>query len=77
MIPRLLYSPDLTPLDYQLFGPIEEGLRGNRYGSGNEVKTAVFNWLRHQPAEFCSTGMYALVHRWTAAVEKAGDYVEK
>ena len=63
VIPHLLYSPDLAPSDNQLFGPMKEGLRGNRYGSDNEVKTAVLNWLRHQPAEFYSTGIHALVHR--------------
>jgi len=26
-----LYSPDLTPSDYHLFGPIKEGLRGRRF----------------------------------------------
>ena len=56
---------------------MKEGLRGNRYGNDNEVKTAVLNWLRHQPAEFYNTGIDALVHRWTVALERGGDYVEK
>ena len=50
VIPHLLYSPDLARSDYQLFGPMKEGLRGNRYGSDNEVKTAVLNWLRDKLA---------------------------
>ena len=70
VIPHLPYSPDLAPSDYHLFGPMK-GLWGNRYG------TAVLNWLRHQPAEFYNTGIHALVHRWTAALERGGDYVEK
>ena len=47
--------------EYHLFGPTTEGLRGNRYGNDNEVKTAVLNWLRHQPAELYNTGIHALV----------------
>ena len=47
VISHLLYSPDLAPSYYHLFGPMKEGLRGNRYGSDNEVETAVMNWLRH------------------------------
>ena len=77
VIPHRPYSPDLAPSDYPLFGPMKEGLRGNRYGNDNEVKTAVLNWLRHQPAEFYNTGIHVLVHRWTVALERGGDYVEK
>ena len=44
-------------------------------GNDNEVKTAVLNWLRHQPAEFYNTGIHALVYRWTVALERGGDYV--
>ena len=49
VIPHRPFSPDLAPSDYHLFGPMKEGLLGNRYGNDNEVKTAVLNWLRHQP----------------------------
>ena len=77
VIPHLPYSPDLAPSGCHLFGPMTEGLRGNRHGSDNEVKTAVLNWLRHQPAEFYNTGIHALIHRWTVALERDGDYVEK
>ena len=77
VIPHPPYSPDLAPSDYNLFGPMKEGLRGNRYGNYNEVKTAVLNWLRHQPAEFYSNDIHAFVYRWTVALERDGDYVEK
>ena len=77
VIPHPPYSPDLAPSDYHLFGPMKEGLQGNQYGNDNEVKTAVLNWLRHQPAEFYNTGIHAFVHRWTLALERGGDYVEK
>ena len=63
VIPHPPYSPDLPPSDYHLFGLMKEGLWGNPYGSDNEVKTAVLNWLRHQPAEFYNTGIHALVQK--------------
>ena len=47
VIPHPPYSPDLALSDYHFFGPMKEGLRGNRYGDDNEVKTAVLNWLGH------------------------------
>ena len=77
VIPHPPYSPDLAPLDYLLFGPMKEGLRGNQYGNDNEVKTAVLNLLGHQPAEFYNTGIHALIHRWTVALERGVDYEEK
>ena len=77
MIPHLPYYPDLALSDYHLFGPMKEGLRGNQYGNDNEVKTAVLNLLRYQPAEFYNTGIHALVHRWTVVPERGGDYVQK
>ena len=77
VIPHPPYSPDLAPSDYHLFGPKKERLRGNRYRNDYIVKTAVLNWLRHQPAEFYNTVIHALVHRWTVALEGGVDYVEK
>ena len=73
VIPHPSYSPYLAPSDYRLFGPMKEGLWGNQYGNVNEVKTAVLNWLRHQPAEFCNSGIHALVHRWTVALGRGGE----
>ena len=77
MIPHPPYSPDLAPSDYHLFGPMKEKLRNNRHGNDNEVKTAVLNWLRHQPAGFYNTGIHALVHTRTVPLEKGRDDVEK
>jgi len=36
-----LYSLDLTPSDYHLFGPPKEALRGRRFTSDQELKEAV------------------------------------
>ena len=60
-----------------LSGPMKEALRGDWYSTDEEVKTAVKKWLRDQNAEFYEAGIQALLRRWTVAVERDGDYVEK
>ena len=72
-----LYSPDLAPLDFYLFGPLKKSLRGQHFSSDEEVKTAVRQWLKTQPIEFNNEGICALVKRLEKTVRKAGDYIEK
>ena len=40
-----LYSPDLVPSDYHLFGPLKEALRDCLFTSDQEVEEAVHAWL--------------------------------
>jgi len=56
-----LYSPDLAPSDYHLFGPLKEALRGRRFTSDQELKEAVHAWLTAQPKTFFSEGINKLV----------------
>jgi len=35
------YSPDLTPSDYHLFGPLKNALQGHRFSTDKEVQEAV------------------------------------
>ena len=72
---HLLYSPDVAPSDYHLFGPLKDALRGRRFTSDQEVKEAVHAWLAAQTKTF-SEGIRKLVQRWTKCDEKQGDYVE-
>jgi hypothetical protein len=51
-----LYSPDLSPSDYHVFGPQKDSLRGRRFGNDDKVKEAVHSWLTAQPTLF-SNGM--------------------
>ena len=46
------YSPDLSPSDYHLFGPLKDALRGHRFTSDEGVKKAVHEWLAAQPKTF-------------------------
>ena len=46
------YSPDLTPSDFHLFGPLKDALRGRHFASDQQVKEAVHVWLVTQPKIF-------------------------
>ena len=54
------YSPDLAPSDYHRFEPLKEGVRGQHFTSDQEVKNAVRNWLKMQPAGFYKAGIVSL-----------------
>jgi histone-lysine N-methyltransferase SETMAR len=51
-IPHPAYSPDLTPSDYHVFGPLKEALGGKKFSTDDEIKWAVHRWLRSQSEEF-------------------------
>ena len=47
-----VYSSDLAPSDYHLFGPLKGALKGRRFTSDEGVKEAVHEWLAAQPKTF-------------------------
>jgi len=71
------YSPDFTPSDFHLFGPMKEHLRGQKFADINEVMEVVQSWLKATPKSFFLEGIRKLVDRWTKCVAKQGDYVQK
>ena len=54
------YSPDLSPCDYHLFGPLKEALRGQRFEDDEEVQNFVRNWLQKRPPSFYDAGVKKL-----------------
>jgi histone-lysine N-methyltransferase SETMAR len=74
-IPHPAYSPDLTPSDNHVFGPLKEALSGKKFSMDDEIKEAVHRWLRSQSEEFFSHEIQALVKHWHTCVECGGDYV--
>ena len=71
------YSPDLAPLDYRVFGPLKNALRGRRFTSDEGVKKAMHEWLAAQPKTFFSEGIQKLLEHWNKRIEKHEDCVEK
>ena len=72
-----LYSPNLAPSDFYLFGPLKKFTRGMKFESDNEVKSVVSDWLRHESKDFYAEGIQKLVNRWKKCVTLLVDYVEK
>jgi len=51
-LPHPLYSPDLAPSDFHVFGQLKEAMGGKSFRSNKEVQQAVRVWLRSQPKDF-------------------------
>ena len=75
--PHPPYSPDLSPSDFRLFGPLKDGLRGQRFPSYDAVVRAVKQWATYAGADFYEHGMQYLFHRRRKCIANGGDYVEK
>jgi len=76
-LPHPLYSLDLAPSDFHIFGPLKEAMGGKSFRSDKEVQPAVHGWLHSQPKDFFSRGIPALPKHWNTCMERNGDYVEK
>ena len=63
-LPHTLYSPDLGPSDYHLFGPMKKMLDGQKFASNTKVQSVVRQWLGQQPASFFASGTEKLFDRW-------------
>ena len=46
------YSPDLSPCDYHMFGPLKEALEGQRFDNDDQVQNFVRSWLQTRPPSF-------------------------
>ena len=72
------YSPDLAPSDYHLFPNLKKKhLRGQRFSTDDELKSAAEEWLKGQSELFYFTGIEKLRDRYKLCIDKGGDYVEK
>ena len=77
VLPHPPYGPDLAPSDFHLFPKLKEHLKGQRFSSDEEVKSAVRKWFRKQNTIFCKDGFQKLVPRWRKCIEVRCDFVEK
>jgi hypothetical protein len=59
-----LYSPDLAPSDFHLFGPLKHHLSAEYFPDDEAVERDVTAWFRQQPKEFYAAGFKGLVKRW-------------
>ncbi|XP_064485163.1 histone-lysine N-methyltransferase SETMAR-like [Ornithodoros turicata] len=76
LLPHPPYSPDLTPSDFHLFGPLKALLGGRHFSCDDGVKNADRSWLLRAGKDFHAACIQALVKRWDKCISAAGDYVE-
>jgi hypothetical protein len=83
---KLLYSnADLKKcfihrilLNWHLFPNLKKKhLRGQRFSTDDELKSATEQWLRGQSETFYLAGIEKLRDRYKLCIDKGGDYVEK
>jgi hypothetical protein len=48
---------DIASIDFHMFGPMKEALKGGRFSSNEEVIGVVQNWLKAQQKNFFSDGL--------------------
>jgi len=51
------YSPDLSPCDYHMFGPLKEAQGGQRFDDDEQVENFVRKWLQTRPPSFYEEGI--------------------
>jgi len=74
VFPHTLYSPDLAPSFFHLFGVLKDAILGKRFGIDDEFNEKVKKWLRLQKSNWPKNGPLS---RWSIAVEVDRDCVEK
>jgi transposase len=70
------YSPDLTPLDYNLLPELKKQLKGRHFSSDTEVIAFQETWLDGQHSEIFLNGLQTLEQRAKMCIELLGEYVE-
>ncbi|GFT06043.1 histone-lysine N-methyltransferase SETMAR [Trichonephila clavipes] len=70
------YSPDMSPSDCHVFGPLEKHLKGKRFNSDNVLKDPVKDWVSSRAQEFWEQGILRLVHQWDRCAQAYGVYFE-
>lgn len=55
------YSPDLSPCDFHVFGPIKNDLATVRYSTDDEVKNSTLQWFNQIGRNFFDTKIEKLV----------------
>ena len=75
VLPHPLYSPDLAPSDYHLFGFVKIQMRGRHYETNEALQTAVRQCLQAAGTELCCKGIFKLLEQWEECVQRNRDYV--
>jgi hypothetical protein len=74
VIPHLPYSTNLAPSDFNIFGPMKDGLRRHHFPNYDAIIQAVKQWTTSTGADFYERVMQALVYCWRKRIASGGDY---
>ena len=81
VLPHPPYSPDLAPTDYKVFRSLQNFLNGKEFGTENEVKVAIQEWIDLKSNEenrrrIWVKGIVDLPNRWSKVLEYEGEYFQ-
>ncbi|GBO11357.1 Mariner Mos1 transposase [Araneus ventricosus] len=71
---HLPYSPDLSPCDFHVCGPLKQAILGHRFTTDDEVCDWVQAWIRQQPTSVFKDGIDRLESQWGKRANSFGDY---
>ncbi len=71
-----LYSPDLAPANFHIFGLCKKDLAGLRFFTAGEVQELVTKWLRQLGHSEWKKAIFEKPVRWQECINRDGDYVE-
>ena len=69
-------SPDLSPLDFHLWGFLKDGLRGQDFESLGDLKAAIVNAVRAVPQQQCRRVIEHFTRRLKKCIERNGSHIE-
>jgi transposase len=76
VLPHVPYSPDMSPLDFDLLHKLKESMRGHHFPFLEEVSVAVTQTIQGLNKSGTLNGIANLPKCWDAVIEKQGDYTE-
>ena len=69
------YSPDLAPLDYYLFRPLQNSLNGKTFNDDEAVKSHLVQFFVDNDQNFYERGIMKLPEKWQKVIERNGKYI--
>jgi len=70
------YSPELAPVDYNLFPGLKKQFKDRHFSSNAKVIAATETWLDGQLSEFVLSGLQTLQQQAKKCIELCGEYAE-
>jgi len=76
VLPHPLYSPELSPYDYNVFKPMKEAHEGHRFDMDAGVQEPITLWFHQQPQDFYRHGIDRLIKLWDVCLNNHGAYAK-